>query len=164
MALSGTVRALAERTVEPEVEESEVAVDPTSYGRKKRPRHYADPLKGPVTSDQAWEQRMADEASLLEEKEKSETRKESTIERRRAERVKYIEDLPLAEDSLLKKDNIIGKLTMPLISALIFKLSGAVNGKSKPELIEEYTKLANKTQLALEHIPEIQQPQLEITQ
>ena len=56
------MRALAERTVEPEVEESEVAVDPTSYGRKKRPRHYADPLKGPVTSDQAWEQRMADEA------------------------------------------------------------------------------------------------------
>ena len=54
------MRALAERTVEPEVEESEVAVDPASYGRKKRPRHYADPLQGPMTSDQAWEQRMAD--------------------------------------------------------------------------------------------------------
>ena len=36
--------------------------------------------------------------------------------------------------------------------------------KSKPELIEEYTKLVNQTQLALEDIPENQQPQLEITQ
>jgi len=59
---------------------------------------------------------------------------------------------------------MIGNLTKPLISALIFKLSGAVNGKSKPELIEEYTKLVNQTQLALENIPESQQPQLGITQ
>ena len=91
-------------------------------------------------------------------------RKESTIERRRAERVKYIEDLPLAEETLLKKDNMIGNLTKQLISSLIFKLSGAVNGKSKPELVEEYTKLLDQAQLALEYIPEIQRPQLEITQ
>ena len=108
--------------------------------------------------------RTADEASLLEEKEKSETHKESTIEPRRAERVKYIKDLPLVEETLLKKDNMIGNLTKPLISALIFKLSGAVNGKSKPELIEEYTKLVNHSQLALENNPEIHQPQLKITQ
>ena len=45
---------------------------------------------------------------------------------------KCIEDLPAAEETLLKKDSIIGNLTKPLISALIFKLSGTVNGKPKP--------------------------------
>ena len=68
-----------------------------------------------------------------------------------------------AEETLLQKDNTIGNLTKPLVSALIFKLNGAVNGKSKPELIEGYTKLLNQAQLTLEYIPEIQQPQLETT-
>ena len=79
---------------------------------------------------------MADEASLLQEKYKFEMRKEATIERRRAKRVNCIEDLPLAEEELLKENNMIGKLTKPLI----FKLNGAVDGKSKPELLHEYTR------------------------